>query len=237
MRPETGAAVEEIGGGYATFAGAGSPVTQAIGLGLNGTVSVEEFARLEAFYSARSEPVRVETCPLADPSLFEHFAKNGYRVMEFTNVMARPVGEGAVVANTEGIQIRRAEAGEVDLWVSTTATSFADGKMPGSEILEIMKGFALADGVEAYLATVDGRVAGGGTLTLRDGVAGFFGAGTLPEFRRRGVQTALLNARLERARESGCDIAVCLAAPGSSSQRNVVRRGFQVLYTRVKFEK
>jgi hypothetical protein len=32
-------------------------------------------------------------------------------------------------------------------------------------------------------------------------------------------------------------LAVCLAQPGSSSQRNIVRRGFTVLYTRVKFEK
>ena len=71
---------------------------------------------------------------------------------------------------------------------------------------------------------------------MRDGVAGFFGASTLPAFRRRGVQTALLRARMERAREAKCDLAVCLAQPGSSSGRNATRLGFQVLYTRVKFE-
>jgi hypothetical protein len=51
------------------------------------------------------------------------------------------------------------------------------------------------------------------------------------------VQTALLHARLARAAEAGCDLAVCLAQPGSTSQRNVVRQGFTVLYTRVKFER
>ncbi|MGH9866204.1 MAG: GNAT family N-acetyltransferase, partial [Candidatus Acidiferrales bacterium] len=82
-----------------------------------------------------------------------------------------------------------------------------------------------------------GKVAGGGTLAVRDGVAGLFGASTLPAFRNRGVQTALLHARLKRAGEACCDLAVSLAQLGSASQRNIVRQGFVVLYTRVKFER
>jgi hypothetical protein len=80
-------------------------------------------------------------------------------------------------------------------------------------------------------------VGGGATLALREGVAGLFGASTLPAFRNRGVQTALLKERLGRAMTENCDLAVCIAQPGSSSQRNVVRQGFSVLYTRVKFER
>ena len=74
-------------------------------------------------------------------------------------------------------------------------------------------------------------------MILRDGVAGLFGASTLPAFRGRGVQTALLETRLARAVEAKCDLAVCLARPGSSSQRNVMKQGFATLYTRVKFER
>src|SRR5215470_5912595 len=74
LRPETGACVERIAGGYAAYAGPNSPVTQAIGLGLNGEpVSAEEFARLEAFFRERDEPIRVEASPAAHVSLFEHF--------------------------------------------------------------------------------------------------------------------------------------------------------------------
>jgi len=240
LRPETGACVARIAGGWAAYAGAGSPVTQAIGLGLDGApVSQEEFAKLEKFYRDRNEPVRVEACPLADASLFECFAAAGYRVTEFTNVMAQSLGDGEPKprANTNAIEVRRVSATEIDLWTRTVATGFAEGQTPPGELLAVMKAFALAEGVECYLAEIEGRSAGGGTLVLRDKVAGLFGAGTLPEFRKRGVQTALLNVRMERGREAGCDIAVCLGRPGSSSQRNVVRRGFQILYTRVKFEK
>jgi len=100
-----------------------------------------------------------------------------------------------------------------------------------------MKLFAFGPKTECYLARVDGKIAGGGTLALHDGVAGLFGASTLPVARKRGVQTALLQRRLARASQAGSDLAVSIAQPGSISQRNIVQQGFQVLYTRVKFEK
>ena len=73
---------------------------------------------------------------------------------------------------------------------------------------------------------MDGRVVGGATLSLRGKTAGLFGAGTLLGYRNRGVQTSLLHARLGRAGEAGCDLAVSLALPGSRSQRNITGRIF-----------
>jgi ribosomal protein S18 acetylase RimI-like enzyme len=240
LRPDTGACVEQVAGGWAAYAGAGSPVTQAIGLALDGRpVSDGEFSRLEEFYRQRNEPVRVEACPLAHASLFERFAAAGYRVTEFTNVLALGLREHPAKrpVDVNEIQVRQVAGAEIGLWAHTVATAFVEGLEPAPELLETMQAFALADGVRCYLAEIAGQAAGGGTLILRDGVAGLFGAGTLPAFRKRGVQTELLRERMERGRAAGCELAVCLAAPGSSSERNVVRRGFQVLYTRTKFEK
>ena len=47
-----------------------------------------------------------------------------------------------------------------------------------------------------------------------------------------GVQSALLSARLADAASGGCDVAVVTTQPGSKSQQNVQRRGFDLLYTR-----
>ena len=58
------------------------------------------------------------------------------------------------------------------------------------------------------------------------------GAATAPAHRRRGVQTALLSARLADAAAAGCDVAVITTQPGSKSQQNAQRRGFDLLYTR-----
>jgi GNAT superfamily N-acetyltransferase len=238
QRPEGGAVVEAIAGGFAVYCGANSPVTQAIGLGLDGVVSPQEFDCLEAFYRTRGEPVRVETCPMADASLVEQFGKRKYRVTEFTNVMARRLCAPFVRHDSaHGISIEKVAPEHIDLWTLTVAQGFAENLPVSQEILDIMRVFASVPQVECYLARVDGAVAGGATLAIREGVAGLFGASTLPAFRNRGVQTALLRARLNCAANAGCDLAVCLAHPGSASQRNVMRQDFAVCYTRVKFER
>jgi GNAT superfamily N-acetyltransferase len=233
----TAAAVEPVAGGYAVYCGAGNPITQAIGLGLSGPVACEEFDQLEHFYFSRNEPARIETCPLADSTLFEFYKERGYHVSEFSNVMARPLENAAVLGVPCGIEIRLAKAEELDLWVMTVAQGFAENYPVTHELLSVMKLFALRPDVLCYLARIENRVAGGATLSLRGRIAEFFGASTLPDFRKRGVQTALLHARLQRATEAGCALAMSLAQPGSRSQRNITRFGFQTLYTRVKFER
>jgi ribosomal protein S18 acetylase RimI-like enzyme len=174
---------------------------------LDGAVSQEEFDRLEEFYRSRSESVRVETCPLADASLIEQFGKHHYRVTEFTNVMARTVGDGNVAgerrAVSSGVTVERAGKENIDLWTLTVSQGFP-GDFPLTQgIPEVMQAFATAAHVECYLARWNGEVAGGGTVIIRDGIAGLFGASTLPACRNRGVQTALLEARVARAAEMG----------------------------------
>jgi len=237
LQPDAGAAIEPIAGGYALYCGPNSPVTQAVGLGLSGSVSAEEFDQLESFYFSRNEPVRVETCPLADATLIELYKDREYHVSEFSNVMVRPVRDGANSAPPAGIEIRSIGRDEMELWVMTVAQGFAENYPVTQEILSVMKMFALVPSTELFVARIGGQVAGGATLAVRGRIAGLFGASTLPDFRNRGVQTALVNTRLRRAREAGCELAMSLAQPGSISQRNITRQGFQTLYTRVKFEK
>ena len=238
FRPGSGAAVRRIAGGFAVYCGKDSPITQAVGMGLDGPVTAEELDLLEEFYRKRDEPVRVEASPLADASLIEQFGKRGYRVTEFSNVMARPVqSDLPAEAPAKGVTVERVAKDKIDLWAETVFEGFADQVAVSRAIVDVMKMFALAPKTELYLARVDGTPAGGGVLALHDGVAGLFGASTVPAARHRGVQTALLQRRLARAAQAGSDLAVSLAQPGSTSQRNIVLQGFRVLYTRVKFER
>ena len=195
-------------------------------MGLDGPVSAEEFDRLEEFYRSRNEPVRVETCPLADPTFIEQFGQRGYRVTEFSNVMARQVSpDEACPEPPEGVTIEKIGKDRIDVWTMTVSQGFADKFPVSQELLEVMKLFAFGPKTECYLASVDGKIAGGGTLALHDGVAGLFGASTLPVARKRGVQTALLQRRLARASQAGSDLAVSIAQPGSVSQRNILQQG------------
>jgi GNAT superfamily N-acetyltransferase len=98
-----------------------------------------------------------------------------------------------------------------------------------------MRLFASNPRAKKYLAILDGRPAGAGAISIHDGIAGLFGASTLPEFRRRGIQRELILVRLEAAFQAGCDFALSFALPGSASERNILRYGFRVAYTRTKF--
>ena len=46
------------------------------------------------------------------------------------------------------------------------------------------------------------------------------------------MQGTLLAERLRIAGEAGCDVAVVTTQPGSKSQENVQKKGFELLYTR-----
>ena len=90
-------------------------------------------------------------------------------------------------------------------------------------------------GWHCWLALADDEPAGAAALFVDDG-AGYLGlAGTAPEQRGRGAQSALLAARIERARELGCDTVFTetgeqLPDRPSASYRNIVRSGFEELY-------
>jgi len=91
---------------------------------------------------------------------------------------------------------------------------------------------AAAEAFERYSARLDGELAGGASMRMFEGIAQLTGAATLPDKRRRGVQSALLSTRLAHASRRGCDLAVVTTQPGSKSHENVQRQGFELLYTR-----
>jgi hypothetical protein len=203
-----------------------------------GPVSGDDMDRLESFYRSRSDAVRMEVCPLADASLHQLLAARGYRLLEFSNMLARPLDGSAVSTPVRaGITTRPAEPSEGRLWAETVAHCFAEYVPVTPELLDIFTCWTHSEISVCYLGFVDGEAAGGGTVAMNDGVALLGGAGTALRFRNRGLQQALIEARLVHAAKAGCDLAMTVTLPGSVSQRNCERRGFRVMYTRAKFTK
>lgn len=235
-KPESAAVSIDIMGGMAVFTGVGSPVTQAVALGLHGAVSGVEMDELEDFYRTRDSEVNIEVCPLADISLYEQLGKRGYQVIELSNVLFRSI-EAAVQSPPlpAGIEILPARSDQARFWAETVGRGFAEHFPVTDELIEIMEMFSQRPSDRAYLAYADGKIAGGAALCTHEGIAGFFGASTLPEFRRRGVQKSLLETRLAEAAAAGCNIAMSIAQLNSISHRNIERQGFRVAYTRSKF--
>jgi GNAT superfamily N-acetyltransferase len=237
LRPDHPMAVTEAGGGIAAFAGVHSPITQAIGVGLGEPVSHADLDRLEEFFRSRGAAVALEICPLVDLSLYQTLAKRGYQLAEVSNVLVRDLNSstaGEFEGKSPEVKVRPIASHEGDLWTLTVAQGFAEHFPVTQSMLDVMIGFFHRENACSFLAFVGGEVAGGGAVAAHEGVGGLFGASTLPAFRRRGVQTALLAARLAWAREHQCDVGVSITQPGSISQRNIERFGFRVAYTRTK---
>ncbi len=235
QRDPAAGAVRKIGSGVAIFAGVDSPITQAFGLGLAGPVEVADFEKLEEFFQVRGAAVNVETCPLADLSLTDGFCSRGYRPVEYSNVHARemdlPLG---LPDPSPEVRVRPIRKGEEVLWAEAAARGFGEGEADEA-LTAVIRDFASPDNVLCHLALVDGQPAGAASMRVQERIAVVNGAATLPQFRRRGVHTALLRVRLEKARQAGCQLAMVATRVGSGAQRNVERAGFRVLYTRTKW--
>lgn len=87
-----------------------------------------------------------------------------------------------------------------------------------------------------YLAFVEEQAAGFALMQIREEVACLALAGTLEEWRGRGVQTALLERRLVDAKEAGCGLLVSQASYGSASARNMQKVGLQVAFTQAEWK-
>ena len=86
---------------------------------------------------------------------------------------------------------------------------------------------------EGLAATEAGEPAGGAALAIHGGLATLFADSTVARFRRHGIHRELIAARLNEALAQGCDTATASTLPGSASQRNYERAGFEVVYTKV----
>jgi GNAT superfamily N-acetyltransferase len=225
------AAVLDVAGGCAIFVGADSPITQAVGIGLHGPVSAAEIGALESFFRTRGAKVSIDLSPLADPGLLEMLGERGYRATEFNNVLVKRLAAAEIVLAP---RVRRAIAGEDDLWSHSVGRGFFEqGELTTAE-MDVGRSIFAMPGALCYLAVSEtGEPAGGGALAMRDGLATLFADSTIPAFRRRGLHRELISARLNEAIAQGCDAATASTLPGSQSQRNYERLGFTVVYTKV----
>jgi GNAT superfamily N-acetyltransferase len=241
-RPGRGVLVRPLAGGVATYTGPGSPLNKVAGLGFAGGVDPAELEDLEAAFGSRGTSVQVELSCLADPSIGALLTGRGYVLRNFENVLGRALPLEATVSPARpDLQIAVSPPEELQLWMDVAVTGFATPDTQGvpsheeherAALEEIFGDMASADGFARYLARRQGVPAGAASMRQSEGVAQLAGAATLPEHRRRGVQSALLAARLELAGREGCDVAVVTTQPGSRSQENVQRHGFELLYTR-----
>jgi hypothetical protein len=239
-RAGTAGFVIPIAGGVASFAGEGSPYNKVAGLGFDGVPDPAALDEIEKAFAGFGSPVQVELAHLADPAVGALLAGRGYRLESFENVLGRALTGQLERVMPPGIEVRPSGEAEFETWLDVVAEGSVHPDTQGVPWYEEFSREAIigaerdsaAAGDVRYAALRGGVIVGGATMRMAEGVAQLTGAATAPAHRRRGVQTALLSARLADAAAAGCDVAVITTQPGSKSQQNAQRQGFDLLYTR-----
>jgi GNAT superfamily N-acetyltransferase len=231
-----GAQAREIGGALCIrldAAPSSAMFNRALGLGLREAANEEGLDEIERFLAGVAWCVAL--APQAEPPKLPSWLEGrgfscGYGWTKFTRG-ADELSQARTELRVERVDERRAEA-------------FADAFVRGYGTPDFFRRWLARipgrDGWDCFVALAAEAVAGTGALYV-NGSVGWLGiAATVPEHRRKGAQGAILAARIEAAREAGCELVVTETGeprggePGLS-YRNIVRAGFEPQYVRANY--
>ncbi|MFC6590730.1 GNAT family N-acetyltransferase [Deinococcus lacus] len=222
---QSGGEVHEFGSLVAACAGQGAPLDTAWHDGTRAPTTTE-WAEFEAWCAAHGLPCLVKAMLLSMPALLPALTARGYVPQYLLHVYAHDLRHLPDVPRGLDVQ----PAADAEAWARVAAAGFSpEAPTIDAGTLDIMRAVGHAAG-ERFWARTEGAAEwqATGAYTLAEGVAAFHGAATLPAARGRGLQAALLAARLHLAAAQGAQWASVSVSPGSGSERNVRRAGFRL---------
>lgn len=228
-----------LDGPGALFCFPGSDMNYVAGLGFDGRPGLgRDLDRIDAFYHTHGSSWTLEVSSLADPEVVEMAAARGYRPGPLAHLWGKQLLRMDLepLHSAPPVEIIEVGSDHAHRWAQAAAEGFGDGVVD-SAMAEILQGFAQVPGTFLYVAVVaDGAVAGSAAMALGPGHAKLFSGSTLPPFRGRGIQSALLHHRLNQAHVMGLDWAIVQTDPNTTSERNVTRLGFDLIYSKLSLK-
>jgi hypothetical protein len=234
-RPEVGACLTDLAGACVAYNGSDVPLTCAVGVGTSTAADSTDIEAIEAFYDARKSPVRITISGRTHDGVNSLLAGRGYRAGTPMENWWRPLAGITTKPVSDNIEVMPVTLDDADAWIRTVAAGFResdapvdDSKLPAT-LLDTFYCFGFADGAQPFLVRRNGELAGGGVLHINGDTANLRTTSCRFVHRRNGVQTALLNARLQWALKAGCRFVFSSTAGIGASARNLERFGLQPL--------
>lgn len=167
--------------------------------------------------------------------LSEWLAARGFQRRSNWAKMIRPAEE---MDHPTDLRIEQIDGSYAEAWAELVVTVFGS---PDSHRAWMAAAVSRPDW-RFYLAFDGDRPAAAGALFVRGGI-GWLGAGsTLPEYRRRGAQSAIMARRIRDAARLGCRWVITETGEDTPVQpnpsyRNMLRSGFELAYLRPNYMK
>ena len=210
--------------GYATFAPASKRALDAV------------IRRYEERGESTNIEVLVPSVSRADRALLE---RSGFRHSQVlfqchVRTMSHPPRTHAV----PGLRVARATKRDALRYAKLATRGFGGGG-PIANVFEVgwTRQIAHATRIAAFIGSVNGVDAATGIMLTRPTIAGFYSGSVLPRFRGRGIQNAMIAARIAHGWARGLRTFYSWSDPDSSSAKNLRDEGFRTrfevhMYTR-----
>jgi hypothetical protein len=212
---------------------------RVLGLGLAEPATEAALDEIDAFFSRRGLTYGIPLTPNAQPrELPEWLEARGFRRGYAWTKFARRAGPTNDLDHLLGssFRVEAVSADRADVFADVFLGAYGTPEVTRS----LLERLPRSEGWHCFVAFDGDEPAATGSLFVT-GAVGWVGAGgTLPEFRRRGAQGALLAARIDAGIAAGCETLVTETGepidgqPGGS-YRNLVRAGFEPLYVRQNY--
>jgi GNAT superfamily N-acetyltransferase len=194
---------------------------------LDTPITARELVALEEGYARLGLAPEIDLCPFVDHDTLELLAERRYTANAFSNSYVQALDRIPLepLAHTS-VKIEVIADGNKEDFLAASVHGFStDQPRRPTVLLQILAQIAMmrAD-TRLYIARIDREIAGTAGLALIDlpdvTIAHLYIASTLPVYRGRGVQRALIQARLTDAKRAGATLASITARPANISSRN-----------------
>lgn len=237
LREALGVRLERFGSALASLARAvPSPMfNQITNLGVFEPVEEVGLARMLALYRKAELPCLVQVSPLARPeALPDWLTARG--LVSGGNVAVFRRGVQPLPEPPTALRVERVGAEWAQAFGDILATVF--GAPPAAGALNA--GLIGKPGWHCYMAFDHDTPVAVGRMYIHGGLGYMLGAGTLPAYRRRGAQSAILARRFLDAADLGCTVLTMetgesLPERPNASFHNAVRAGFELAYAQPSY--
>ncbi|HEX2622818.1 MAG TPA: GNAT family N-acetyltransferase [Phototrophicaceae bacterium] len=185
------------------------------------------------WYRANQRECRFDITPgHVSEKLLAALAKRGFYQSGFQNALYASAQFDNAYVPPQDIIVRRIPPGDKDLMADVYATGFNLAAKLQPAMKDSLKALFASPAARFYGAHINDKLVATGVLFISDSVGYLASGATLPNYRNKGCQGALIQQRITDAALDQCDLVAAQTSFASSGQRNLEKAGLRVAYTK-----
>ncbi|CAM3525422.1 GNAT family N-acetyltransferase [Marinicrinis lubricantis] len=204
---------------------------------VKGPFTEEHIPEISRFFDERNRNFEFHVAPHHDRNILRALAENGYFQASFHGCLYGEPRQLAANRPSRLLHIRELREDEMEIYAEIHCLGTGlplDGKAYVAANNKVLYG---RKGWHFFIGFAEDQPASVSVMYMKDKIASFTFAATLPQFRGRGFHTQMLQQRLEVCAQHNCHLVVAQAAYGSQSMKNMERAGLRIGYTRANWVK